>query len=128
MRSVAASRLGGTLVSDELQFLNSILTGGDNQLDSENFEAASDILDAAIDEVSILRGQLGAIERNTLQTNIRSLQVAFENVTAAESLIRDADFAFETSELSRSQIMIQAGTSVLAIANANAQNVLQLLG
>ena len=74
------------------------------------------------------RGRLGAFERNTLQTNIRSLQVGFENITASTSKIRDADFAVETAALTRAQILNQAGTSVLATANLTSQNVLQLLG
>jgi len=126
--SIAASRLGGTLIGSEMEFLNSIKTGGDNSLTSDNLDSASKILETAIDEISIQRGQLGAIERNTLQTNVRSLQVAFENITSSESQIRDADFAYETSKLTRSQVLISAGTTVLATANANAQNVLQLLG
>ena len=54
---------------------------------------SSEILDNAILEVSKMRGRLGAFERNTIQTNIRSLQVGLENITASESKIRDADFA-----------------------------------
>ena len=86
------------------------------------------MIEQAIDDISVLRGQLGAIERNTLETNSRSLQVAMENITASNSKIRDADFAAETSALSRAQVLTQAGTSVLAIANSSTQNVLQLLG
>jgi flagellin len=71
---------------------------------------------------------LGAFERNTLQTNVRSLQAGLENLTAAESTIRDADFAKETSELTRAQVLTSSSTTVLATANAQAQNVLQLLG
>jgi flagellin len=74
-----------------------------------------------------MRGRLGALERNTLQTNVRSLQAAIENLTASESAIRDADFAAETSALSRAQILAQTGTSVLTLANQQAQQVLQLL-
>jgi len=95
---------------------------------SGNFKNASTILDQAIDEISQARGRLGAFERNVLQTNVRSLQASLENITSAESIIRDADFAAETSALTRAQILTQAGTSVLATANTNAQNVLQLLG
>jgi len=76
----------------------------------------------------VLRGRLGAFERNTLQTNINSLSVTLENVIAAESIIRDADFAAETAELTRAQILTQAGTSVLATANTTPQSVLSLLG
>lgn len=127
MSSVAASRIGGTQIGSTIAFLNSLMTGGDNNLTTTNLENASKIVDTAIDEISVMRGQLGAIERNTLQTNMRSMQVALENVTASESKIRDADFAFETSQLTRAQIMVQAGTTVLATANATAQTVLQLL-
>ena len=76
----------------------------------------------------MLRGRLGAFEKNTLQTNINSLGVALENVTSSESSIRDADFAKETAELTRAQILTQAGTSVLATANSTPQSVLSLLG
>jgi len=131
--SVAATRLGGTLnpVSTgalELQFLSSIKSGGPNDLLKGDLANASNILETAIEEVSILRGRMGSFERNVLETNIRSLQAGLENITASESVIRDADFAVETSELTRNQILLQAGTSVLATANTNAQAVLQLLG
>jgi len=128
VRSIAASRLGGVLDQDELVFLSSIKSGGDNDLDSGNLTRASKIVDKAVDEIAVLRGQLGAIERNTLETNVRSMQVALENITAAESKIRDADFAYETSALTRAQILVQSGTSVLATANSTSQSVLQLLG
>lgn len=131
--SVAATRLGGAFVpladgSAEVQFLSSLKTGGPNALQDGNLQNASTILDQAIDEITILRGRLGAFERNVLDTNIRSLQTGVENLSASESIIRDADFARETSELTRAQILVQSGTSVLATANQNAQNVLQLLG
>jgi len=71
---------------------------------------------------------MGAFERNTLQTSIRSQQIALENLTASESQIRDTDFAEETAELTRAQILQQAATNVLAISNNNPQSVLQLLG
>ncbi|MGD9692860.1 MAG: flagellin [Phycisphaerales bacterium] len=132
--SLVDSRLGATLITPVgsttpvLQFLNSLKTGGANDLLKGNFIPASKILESAIDQVSVLRGRLGAFERNTLQTNVRSLQSALENVTAATSQIRDADFAVETSNLTRAQVLTQAGTSVLATANAQVQNVLALLG
>ena len=131
--SIAATRLGGALVTkadltQEVQFLSSLKEGGDNSLSTGNFFNASTILDQAIDEISLGRGRLGAFERNVLQTNVRSLQASLENITSAESIIRDADFAVETAALTRAQILTQAGTSVLATANTNAQNVLQLLG
>lgn len=131
--SVAATRLGGSLNttalgSQELQFLSSIKSGGPNDLLNGNLSNASRVLETAISEVSVLRGRLGSFERNVLDANVRSLQAGLENITASESVIRDADFAVETSELTRNQVLLQAGTSVLATANTNAQAVLQLLG
>ena len=81
----------------------------------------------AIQQVSVLRGRIGAFETNTLDTNVASLNVALENVTSSESDIADADFAAETSNLTRAQILMQAGTSVLATANSTPQDVLKLL-
>jgi flagellin len=132
VQSIAASSLGGTLQNGTLQFLNSLKSGSDNSISASvsrnNFTGASDVLESAIDEIAILRGRLGAFERNVLDTNVRSLQSAFENLTASESKIRDADFAEETSALTRGQILSSAGTSVLSLANQQSQQVLQLLG
>jgi flagellin len=132
IQSTSAESLGGTLVGGDLQFLSSLSKGQVNSLDAaagrSNFSALQDIVDNAIDDVSILRGRLGAFERNVLDTNRRSLQSAFENLTASRSVIRDADFAKESSELTRAQILQSAGTSVLALANQQSQQVLQLLG
>lgn len=125
--SISASRLGGTFINGSLAFLDSIRSGGSNDLNSGNFENASRILSSALDEISIIRGRLGALERNTLDTNVRSLQSAVENLSASQSVIRDADFAAETSALSRAQILVNAGTAALQLANQQAQNVLQLL-
>ena len=124
IKSVAASKLG----DNEVGFLNDLVTGGRSTLVGGEAGAASRIIEKAIKQVAIQRGRLGAFEKNTLETNINSLSVALENVTASESSIRDADFAAETAALTRAQILTQAGTSVLATANATPQSVLQLLG
>jgi flagellin len=128
VQSVAASRLGGSTIDGIRFFLDSVKTGQANSLVSGNTQNASELIDAAITDVSTLRGRLGAFERNTIQTNIRALQIGVENITSSESKIRDADFAAETAALTRAQILSQAGTSVLATANVTAQNVLSLLG
>jgi len=120
--SVSASRLGNAIDG----YLTDIVTGGAASL-AHNPARSSQIIDSAINQVSLLRGRLGAFEKNTLQTNIDSLQVALENVTSSESSIRDTDFAAETSNLTRNQILVQAGTSVLAQANSTPQSVLNLL-
>jgi flagellin len=121
--SVAASSLGNGVAG----FLNDIVTGGSASLVGGKAEQASAIIDAAIQQVAELQGRLGAFEKNTLQTDSSSLQVTLENVTASESTIADANFAVETSNLTRAQILVSAGTSVLATANNTPQSVLQLL-
>lgn len=132
IQSVASSLLGGTLIDGSLQFLTSLSKGKDFSIQENvrrsDFTDAQRILNNAIDEISVLRGRLGAFEGNVLATTQRSLQTQFENLTASRSRIRDADFAAETSELTRAQILQSSGTSVLALANQQAQSVLQLLG
>jgi flagellin len=127
VQSVAASRLGGTNIESVRYFLDSLKSGQSNSIVSGRAQQAAMVLDSAITDVSVLRGRLGAFERNTLQTNVRSLQVGVENITSSESKIRDTDFANETAQLTRAQILQQAGTSVLATANVSSQNVLALL-
>ena len=85
------------------------------------------IVDEVTNKITSLRGRLGAFQRTTLDTNIEALSDTLVNITEAESLIRDADFAAETAALTRAQILVQSGTSVLAIANSSPQNVLALL-
>ncbi len=122
-QSVAATRLGDTT----LGFLSQITDGQVYSIVNGEAARAQKIVNAAIDQISSLRGRLGSFEKNTLETNIRQLQITLENLTAAESLIRDADFAQETSALTRAQVLQQAGTAVLAIANQSPANVLSLL-
>ena len=74
-----------------------------------------------------MRGRLGAFERDTLDTTLESLNIRYENVAAAESAIRDADFALETANLTRAQILVQSSTLVLKQANQAPLNVLSLL-
>ncbi|HET8768572.1 MAG TPA: flagellin [Pedococcus sp.] len=84
-------------------------------------------IDAAIKTVSDGRADLGAVQ-NRLQHTINSLSVAAENASAAESRIRDTDMAKEMTSFTRSQILQQAGVSMLAQANSAPQSVLKLLG
>jgi len=84
------------------------------------------IIDEAIGDVSTLRGQLGAAQ-NRLEHTVANLSVAVENLAASESRIRDADMASEMVQFTRHQIMLQAGTAMLAQANAAPQSVLGLL-
>ena len=83
-------------------------------------------LDQAIVSVSAMRADFGAIQ-NRLQSTISNLAVSVENMSAANSRIRDVDVAEETSEMTRNNILLQAGTSVLAQANSSSQTALSLL-
>jgi len=94
---------------------------------SEGANAAMSMIDDAISQVTMSRGDLGAFQKNTLESNLTSLRVATENLTAAESNIRDADVAVELAAFTRNQIMTQAATAQLAQANAMPQNVAHLL-
>ncbi|WP_460185543.1 flagellin [Thermopirellula anaerolimosa] len=121
IRSVNTAKLGGS--SGRLQELRS---GGSKSLTNDVIGAAA-VVDEVISLVTNLRGRLGAFQRTTLETNIKALNDTLENLTAAESNIRDADFAAESAKLTRAQILVQSGTSVLSIANQNPQAVLALL-
>jgi len=89
--------------------------------------AALDAIDTAIDTVATARGDLGA-STNRIQSAIRSIAATAENLSAAESRIRDVDVAAETADLTRNSIMQQAAVSVLAQANVQPQLALSLLG
>ena len=89
--------------------------------------SAIDAVNAAIGKVSTERAKLGAIQ-NRLEHKINNLNTTVENLTASESRIRDTDMAQEMVAFTRSQILSQAGTAMLAQANQSSQGVLQLLG
>lgn len=84
------------------------------------------MLDGAINAVNTMRGDLGAVQ-NRFESTISNLATSTENISAARSRIQDADYAVETANLSRTQILQQAGTAMLAQAKALPQNVLSLL-
>ncbi len=89
--------------------------------------SAISTLDLAIQSVSTLRSRFGALQ-NRLEFTINTLSIQEENAAAAESAIRDADIALETLQFTRNQILVSAGTTVLAQANLVPQTALQLLG
>lgn len=139
----ALFQLGGDVVSDQqarmgIDSLSTSSLGGPTgrlyQLGSgQDMSLTADIASAGlvvsevINKVTSLRGRLGAFQSTTLESNEQSLTDTIGNLTEAESVIRDTDFAKETAQLTRSQILVQSGTSVLGIANQNPQNVLKLL-
>jgi flagellin len=121
IRSVNTARLGGAS-----GLLYQLASGEAAEL-STGTNLAAEIVEEAIDQVTTLRGRLGAFQRTLLETNKNALNDTLVNLTDAESQIRDADFAAETAALTRAQILVQSGTTVLQIANQNPQNVLALL-
>ena len=108
--------------------LNDLRSGADLNVVDGNLGAGQDIVSNAISQVSGLRGRLGSFQQNTIGATVRSLGVALENTSAAESVIRDADFAAETAGLTRSQVLVASAQNTLQLANIQPQNALQLLG
>jgi flagellin len=121
IQSVNTARLGGA--SGKLFELGS---GGSKALATDP-NGAANVVEEAINDVTQLRGRLGAFQRTQIDSSIASLNDTLINLTDAESTIRDADFATESAKLTRAQILVQSGVQVLAIAKQQPQNVLALL-
>jgi flagellin len=124
--------LGGTAALTDFGFaaVNVAASNGDLSTANVNSVASANEtivrIDSALTNVSNLRSTFGAIQ-NRFESTISNLSVTAENLTSARSRIMDADFAMETANLTRSQILQQAGTAMLAQANQIPQNVLSLL-
>lgn len=118
--------------NDTLSIALNDLTTSDLAISSVNVSTAANAasalsnIDSAISSVASARATIGSLQ-NRIDAAVRNLEVANENVSAAESRIRDADVAFETSLFVRNQILVQAGTSILAQANLLPQQALALL-
>ena len=123
LNPISSTHLGNSVVG----LLYTLRSGDANSLQSKNFATAQEIVEEAIDEVSFYRGRLGSIQKDFIDPNINSQSVTLENVTASESIIRDADMAQEVSALTRAQILVQSTQSTLQIANSVPQMVLTLL-
>lgn len=121
LRNMAATALGKGLVANMFNSLSSI-----NVETSQGAQDAQAIIDSAINEVTNTRGSLGSFTKNTLESNLRNLRVAEQNLTASESEIRDTDMASAMSDFIKEQILMQAGTAMLAQANQMPQVVLSL--
>ncbi|MCL2639906.1 MAG: flagellin [Phycisphaerales bacterium] len=125
--SVNTASLGKFVQNNTVYTLSDIGSGKVASVNHGDKNLAQSIVNQAIKDVSSLRGRLGAFQANTLASTINSLNVALENVSSSESAIRDTDFASETSNLTRNQILVQAATAILQQANSAPQNVLSLL-
>ena len=127
IRNMTTSQLG-TLAEGQEPNKSNFMSLADIDVSTEQgSQDALALIDQSITEVATVRGELGAFQRNTLESNLTSLQVAAENMTSAESILRDTDMAQELATFTRNQIMSQSATAQLAQANALPQNVLRLL-
>ncbi len=95
---------------------------------AQGAQDAQKLVDRSIDELNTTRAELGAIQKNTLEANLRQLRINLEELTNSESVIRDADMAKEITTFTRNSIMMQSATAMLAQANQVPQTVLSLLG
>ena len=117
-----------TITAGEVEISADSIGGADlSAQDTAITSAGLALLDTAIAGVAGTRGDLGAVQ-NRLESTVRNLSVTSENLAAAESRIRDVDVAEEMMSFTRSQILQQAGTAMLAQANGVSQGALQLLG
>jgi flagellin len=101
-----------------------------SEVDLTTFQGAQDsisLIDRAIDQVLENRGELGAFQKNTLESNLSNIRIANENLVSSESIIRDTDMAKEMAAFTRNQIMSQSSNAMLAQANQIPENVLQLI-
>ncbi len=119
MRTTAIGKNSGT---NQFSSLSDI-----NITDPKKAGDALKVIDKAIKDVTNLRGTLGAFQSNTLESTTNNLRATLENTTAAESTIRDTDFAAEMSNFTKQQTLMQAGVSMLQNANQSNQMVLSLL-
>jgi flagellin len=120
-------RIGVSNLSASALRLEAVNVVGSNDEDSRiKAQNAIGVIDQALEFVNTARARLGAFQ-NRVENTISNLSIARENLSASESRIRDADFASETAALTRSQILVQAGTAVLSQANVSTQGALNLL-
>ncbi len=122
LNRLVTTGIGTGVTSNMFNSLNDITV-----LTADQAQDAIEIIDRAIQQVSAKRGELGVFQKNTLESSTANLAISEENLIAAESVIRDTDFAQEMAELTKNQILLQSGTAMLVQANQIPQVVLQLL-
>ena len=123
IQSSTAAGLGQNIAGNQFANLSLI-----DVTTASGAQDAIEVIDGAIDDITNLRGTLGAFQQNTLESTAANLRTTLENSINAESVIRDTDFAEEIANFTKNQVLLQAGTSVLGNANQLPQAVLSLLG
>ena len=126
--NVNTGSIGRYVSNGVLYTLADLSSGKTAAINNGDTVLAQNVVNQAVKDVAGLRGRLGAFQKNVLGSTVNALNVALENVSSSNSAIRDTDFATETSNLTRAQILVQAAGSVLSQANAAPQSVLKLLG
>jgi flagellin len=126
IRSINTVQLGG--VSGVLNELRSGKTAHLDDTKGGDTNKAFRIVEESLLAVTSIRGRLGTMQRATLETNINVLNDTLDAITEAESQIRDTDFAEETANMTRAQILVQANMNTLSIANQIPNYMLSLLG
>ena len=106
--------------------LDALRLGGESVATKQGAQLSLTTIDDALVRVNSIRSDLGALQ-NRLQSTINNIQISNENLSAANSRISDTDIAAATSEMTRTNILMQAGTSVLAQANQSTTNALSLI-
>ena len=114
-------------MSAALAEAKALTSGGSNDLSSGNYEEAMQRVDSVISSTATLRGSVGSYQRYTLDSQVRSSQVALESLTASRSRIADTDYALESANLNIAQIKRAASAKALKIARSLPENVLDLL-
>ena len=125
--SAAASALGETDIDGTTRTLIDVAAGGSLNIANGDLEGALQTIRAAMNQVATQRGAIGAFQKNTIASQISTNPVAFENVAAANSLIRDTDYAKETAALSRAQVLNQSSIGVMSMINFIRQQVMNAL-
>ena len=123
LRSMKAADLGRGQVNESgFESLNQV-----QMLSAEEATDAIAVIDKAIEEVNSNRGEMGAFQKNNLESNLNYLRIAHENTVSSDSVVRDADMAEEMATFTRDQIMTEASTAMLAQANQSSMTVMKLL-
>ena len=117
-----------TVSIDNVQSTINVALSGTSLESTASASATLSNIETTITSITTQRGKLGALQANTLETTLNSLRTSYENLKAAESTIRDVDFAEESAVFTKNTILVQSATAMLSQANQLPQNVLKLLG
>jgi flagellin-like hook-associated protein FlgL len=124
---VSTSQLGDVLSGGTTYTLDDLKAGGSLSIKNGDLSLAQEVIASARSSVAGLRGELGAFTRHTIGAHLNVLDTSFVNISAAESQIRDLDYASETATLSQLQTLIEASSQALKLTGAQPMNILNLL-